>query len=151
MEAYAHLFSRQYGFAATRLDAMSDGWRWLVLEMPGIGSVLRSEAGTHLIYPAHENVVPVQLIVLELQGGEDASAVAARCATEIKTWLAEVADGRASPESDPIPLGPVVRIYDPSLATLDLRSGRLCPGMPRGDDLRRMILAGLPLPEGLRS
>ena len=45
MEAYAHLFSRQYGFAATRLGATTDGWRWLVLEMPGIGSVLRGEVG----------------------------------------------------------------------------------------------------------
>jgi ATP-dependent Clp protease ATP-binding subunit ClpC len=152
IDAYAHLFSRQYGFAATRLDVISEGWRWLVLEMPGIGSVLSGEAGTHLIYPAHENVLPVQLVVVELQTGEDALAVAARCAAEIKTWLSEVTDGRASPDADPFPLGPVIRIYDPSLATLDLRSGLLCPGLPRGDDLRRMIVAGLPPPPGgLRS
>jgi hypothetical protein len=44
----------------------------------------------------------------------------------------------------------VVRVYDADRATLDLRSGLLCDGLPRGDDLRRFILASLPLPGVLR-
>ena len=55
-------------------------------------------------------------------------------------------DGDNVPPACEEPLGPVLRLYDPDSATLDLRTGLLCEGLPTGDDLRRLILATLPSP-----
>jgi ATP-dependent Clp protease ATP-binding subunit ClpC len=149
-DAYANLFTRQHGFVATPIEALpDDASAWLLLEMPGAGSILRGEAGTHLLYPQFENVLPVQVIILPLGQDEDAAATARTHAAARQAWRARVATGQASPDSDPHPLGPVVRLYDPVAATLDLPTRLLCANMPGGEDLRRFVLAALPLPPQL--
>jgi hypothetical protein len=147
--AYLNLFSRQNGFVATRLEKLDEWCEWMVLEMPGAAAIFHGEQGTHLFYPPHENVLPVQLVATPLAEHEDAATVARDQMTARERWRALVAAGEASPESDAHPLGPVVRIYDPAVATLDLRTGLLCPNLALGEDLRRFILAALPLPARL--
>jgi ATP-dependent Clp protease ATP-binding subunit ClpC len=146
-DAYLHLFFQAHGFAATALACGDDNSEFLLLEMPGIGRILQGETGTHLLYPPNENVVPMQVLVTPLREGEDAAEAIGAQAAARRRWREEVAAGLTQPQSDPHPLGPVVRVYDPAVATLDLRTALLCPEMAGADDLRRFILAGLPLPE----
>jgi DNA polymerase III delta prime subunit len=148
-EAYLHLFASRYGFTASWIEAMKDGSRALLLEMPGVCATLGAEAGTHLVYPPHENVVPVRVLVEPLAEGADARAAVGRLNEARQAWRAAVGRGEASPEADPYPLGEVVRLYDPAVATLDLRTRLLCPGLPTGEDVRRFLLAALPAVPGL--
>ena len=60
-----------------------------------------------------------------------------------------MATGQALVADDPLPLGPIVRIYDESGPTLDLRSGLSLPAYPTPADWKRLVLAGLPLPPEL--
>jgi hypothetical protein len=148
--AYANLFTRQHGFVATRIEfSPDDPCAWLLIEMPGAASILQGEAGTHLFHPQHENVLPLHVTGFPLAQDDDAAAAAKRHTTAREQWRARVAAGDASPDSDPHPLAPVVRVYDPAAATLDLRTRLLCPNLPTGDDLRRFVLAALPLPPQL--
>ncbi|MDB5322104.1 MAG: ATP-dependent Clp protease ATP-binding subunit [Phycisphaerales bacterium] len=146
-DAYANLFTHQHSFVATPIKASpGDASTWLLVEMPGAGSILRGEESTHLFYPQHENVLPVQVIIVPLAHDDDAAATARKHTGAREQWRAQVAAGEAAPDSDPQPLGPVVRVYDPAAATLDLRTRLLCPNLPTGEDLRRFVLAALPLP-----
>jgi ATP-dependent Clp protease ATP-binding subunit ClpA len=123
-DAYATLFPKQAGLVATVLPpAAGDGALAVDLEMPGIAVILRGETGVHLFHPPGEGVMPVSVTVSELPietGGNSSDTRSTR----------------------------VLRLYDPAVATLDLRTGLLCPKLPTGDDLKRMILATLPMPEG---
>jgi ATP-dependent Clp protease ATP-binding subunit ClpC len=145
-DAYTHLFANSHGFVATPLKHGAAGCEFILLEMPGIVAILRGEIGTHLLYPPRENVLPVQVFSMPLAEGDDALAAARVSAAAHELWRAQVAAGEASPASDPHPLGPVVRVYDPEIATFDFRTALLCPDLPTADDLRRLIMAALPLP-----
>lgn len=145
-DAYANLFTRQQGFVATRIElSPNDPCVWILIEMPGAASILNGETGTHLFHPPHENVLPLQVIGFALDQDDDAAAIARSHATAREKWRARVAAGDASPDSDLHPLAPVVRLYDPAAASLDLRTRLMCPNLPTGDDLRRFVLAALPL------
>jgi hypothetical protein len=147
---YANLFTRQHGFVATRIELSADDpCIWILIEMPGAAAILSGETGTHLFHPPHENVLPLQIIGFPLSQDDEAAATARSHATARERWRARVAAGDASPDSDPHPLAPVVRVYDPAAATLDLRTRLMSPNLPSGDDLRRFVLAALPLPPEL--
>jgi ATP-dependent Clp protease ATP-binding subunit ClpA len=147
VDAYANLFTRQHGFVATRIElSLEDACVWLLLEMPGATTILGGESGTHLFYPPQENVLPLQVIGFPLARDDDATVTARSHSTARDQWRARVAAGDLLPDSDPHPLTPVVRVYDPAAATFDLRTRLLCPNLPNGDDLRRFVLAALPLP-----
>jgi len=119
-DQYLHLMARQHGFTA--VEVKGDGVvERLVLEMPGIGRMLAGESGTHVFYPAGENFVPVEVRVVP--DGEEARAVE---------------KGQNA--------GAVVRLYDAAVATVDLRGGMICEGLPSAEELRRMVLAGVELP-----
>jgi ATP-dependent Clp protease ATP-binding subunit ClpC len=74
------------------------------------------EAGTHLFCPAHGNVVPVRVDVL---------------------------DGWPPAPADPFAFGPVLRTYLAGGSTLDLRTGLVAPTANVADALRTMTLAAL--------
>jgi hypothetical protein len=149
-DAYLHLFPKTYGFSAARVCGEESGGPFLLLEMPAVGRLITGEVGTHLIYARGAGVLPVQVVRVAMANDQDAAEAVAKHCRARQTWREAVATGAAAPDGDPHPLGPVVRVYDPESATLDLRTGLLCDGMPRGDDLRRFILAALPLPGALR-
>jgi hypothetical protein len=147
--AYLHLFQKSYGFSAARVACEATVGVVVLLEMPAIGRLIRGELGTHLFYLAGQHVLPVQVRRVPMgpqESAVDASAVDQRARRD---WCARVAAGEESPESDPHRLGEVIRVYDAACATLDLRTGLLCDGLPRGEDLRRFILAALPAPAGV--
>jgi ATP-dependent Clp protease ATP-binding subunit ClpA len=145
---YMNLFRRRYGFSATLieepLDAVS---QFALLEMPGIAAAMAGESGTHLWYPAHENVVPVQVNLIPLADDQNAIEAAKAHLARRQTWRDTVAAGQETLDADPTPLQNVIRVYDPTSATLDLRTGLLCPNLPTADDLWRFVVAQLPLPD----
>jgi len=120
-----------------------------LLEMPGAAAVVSGEEGTHLFYPPHENVLPVQVSATPLSPQEDPQATVRKITRIRQTWRADVAAGKAQADSDPFPLAPIVRVYDPAVGTLDLRTLLLCANLPTATELRRFLLAGLPLPEAI--
>jgi hypothetical protein len=133
-QAYLHLFPKSTGLSAAMIDVpdANERDRFLLLEMPAICRLLAGEIGTHLFYAPGQTLVPVQIAAIALAPDADPPTIARQ--------------HRAAPQ----PLGRVIRIYDPESVTLDLRTALLCDGLPRGEDLRRFILAALPLPTSLR-
>jgi ATP-dependent Clp protease ATP-binding subunit ClpA len=108
-------------------------------------AVFQAQAGLYLFCPAHAPLNLMQVGVRAVADGEDAEAVARAWARQRQDWLAAVADGRATPGDDPLPTGPVLRIYDAAEGVFDLRSGL----HGKAEDLANLILAGLPLPPEL--
>jgi ATP-dependent Clp protease ATP-binding subunit ClpA len=144
---YLELFRRRYGFSASAVEQTLDAASaFVLLEMPGIVLAMKGEEGTHLWYPAHENIVPVQVNLIPLEETTDAGEAARGHVERRSAWREAVAAGEATVDSDPTPLLEVVRVYDPERATLDLRTGLLCPEAPGADDLWRFVVAQLPLP-----
>jgi hypothetical protein len=112
---------------------------------PGVWPLASAESGVHVWCRFHENLLPVAVWVAarneQTAEGQLAAIVATRDA-----WLAELAKGCTTEDSDPWPLGRIVRIYDEGGPTLDLRSGKTLSSWPSLQDRKSLILAGLPLP-----
>ena len=128
--------------------------QFFVVSGPHALSTLEYESGTHLVTPAHENVVPLQVLLLPLNEGEDLESPVRRWSDQRTAWLRDVEEGRANLESDPIPLGPVVRIYHTtdvrqSFRAIDLRTGLVAARSESTDGLVDFVLAALPLPSEL--
>jgi ATP-dependent Clp protease ATP-binding subunit ClpA len=148
-EAYLHLFPKSFGFSASRVDCDETVGAVVLLEMPAIGRLVDGEIGTHLFYASGQHVFPIQVRRVPLGAADSASDAVAIDQQARRDWCARVAAGTVAPDSDPHRLGEVIRVYDSSRATLDLRTGLMCDGLPRGEDLRRVILAARPLPAAL--
>jgi ATP-dependent Clp protease ATP-binding subunit ClpC len=103
----------------------------LLMEGPGAGVVAAAEQGTHLIVDAHAGVEPVQALALSLGRADDPLTAALSLYERDLSWRDAMAAGQAGPQEDPLPLGPIVRVYDKppqARATwriLDVRSGLL--------------------------
>jgi hypothetical protein len=148
-EAYLHLFPKSFGFSAARVACEAAVGAVVLLEMPAIGRLVGGEIGTHLFYLAGQHVLPVQVRRVPLGARDSAADASAVDLGARRDWCAKVAAGAVAPDSDPHRLGDVIRVYDAGCATLDLRTGLLCDGLPRGEDLRRFILAAMPVPASL--
>ena len=119
----------------------------LVLEMPGALRIARVEAGTHLFFSSSGQIAPLQVRVIALAAGREPLQAAEADRVEHQVWRENLDAGRATLDEDPWRLGPVLRIYDASGGTLDLRSGMMVPtGTPTADELRAFILSQLPVP-----
>ncbi len=145
-QTYTNLFARQHGFTATQLKSTDPCSEFLLLDMPGIFAMVRPESGTHLFFPPHENLVPIQVIATALDESEDAAQAAEQRIAMRNDWRAAVATSQSTPDSAPYPAGPVIRLYDPHTATIDLRTGLLCEKQTSPEEIRRMVLANIPLP-----
>ena len=121
----------------------------LVLQGPHATSLARVEMGTHLVRPAHEPAVVLQVVAIPLADGADARATLAALAESRRDWQDRLEAGRAGWDEDPFPLGPVVRVYEEPGLVRDLRTGRAIPSPLKADALRALILEALPLPEEL--
>jgi hypothetical protein len=91
--------------------------RLLVVKGVHARPLAATEAGTHLFCPAHGNVVPVRV---------------------------EVLDRWPFTPADPFAFGPVLRTYVGGGSTIDLRTGLVAPTASLADSLRTFTLAGLP-------
>jgi ATP-dependent Clp protease ATP-binding subunit ClpC len=153
-QACLHLFPKSTGLSASLLDLpdANPRDRVLLLEMPAICRLLTGEIGIHLFYAPGQVLVPVQVTATPLAADANPEAIARELSPSPGTPGAGrgEASSHGSNHSATHPLGRVIRIYDPDSVTLDLRSGLLCDGLPRGEDLRRFLLAALPVPTSLR-
>jgi len=145
VKLFQHL---DYGCEAyTRIDPRGPRLGLLVTG-PGIWPLTMAEAGVHLFCRQHENLLPVQVSVFVA----DQRTLAEQIETQLghrEQWLKQLATGQALVADDPLPLGPIVRIYDESGPTLDLRSGLSLSAYPTPADWKRLVLAGLSLPPEL--
>ena len=121
----------------------------LVLHGPHATTLARVEMGTHLVRPAHEPAVVLQVVAIPLPDGADARATLDALVESRRDWQDRLEAGRAGWDEDPFPLGPVVRVYDEPGLIRDLRTGRAIRSPLKADALRALILEALPLPEEL--
>ena len=86
----------------------------------------------------------------EVPQGEDPASVVDAYHARQEQWLEAVSRGDVSLEDDPCPLGPVVRVYDATGSTLDLRTGiAVRSALPTPQVHRAFLLSQLPLPPEL--
>jgi ATP-dependent Clp protease ATP-binding subunit ClpA len=149
-DAYLHLFPKSYGFSAAPVGPEDASGRFVMLEMPAVARLLTGEGGMHLFHAPGQNILPVQVSVLPLAAGQDVAQVIGERQAARGSWRQRPASGERVAETDEDPSGRVIRVYDQAAATLDLRTGLLCDGLPRGEDLRRFVLAALPIPAALQ-
>ncbi len=114
-------------------------------------ALARFEEGTHLFCPAHANVNPVQVGVLSLAEGEDPGARLAALLATRESRCDRLAKGDVDGEGAPVPLLPVLRIYDEHGPTVDVRTGLLSPTRAGAAELQTFLLSALPLPPELYS
>lgn len=146
---YPAAFERQYGLSIAPVeskDLLPPRCRACVADMPGALRILQGEKGTQLFLPRHHNIVPVQVMVLPLRETEDPVECVRAHLRRREDWRTAVAAGLASASDDPWKLQPIIRIYDDQGVTVDVRTGLASHGLPTPQDLRRFILAQLPLP-----
>jgi ATP-dependent Clp protease ATP-binding subunit ClpA len=134
------------------LDARCDSRETAVLlQGPHAGALARLEEGTHLVYPRHAALLPLQVLVLTpTADGSNASAVAA-AREHRREWQQRLASGTAALADDPFALRPVVRVCEEEGVTVDLRTGLLVNGRLQAEMLRQFLLAALPVPAELRT
>jgi ATP-dependent Clp protease ATP-binding subunit ClpA len=101
------------------------------------------EVGTHLFCLEREGVVPVQVHAFAVPDGADAHALLQERLHQRAEWLRRLGRGEVGPESDPLRLGQVVRVYNERRDWIDLRTGLVNDDLPHVPSL---VLAALPLP-----
>jgi ATP-dependent Clp protease ATP-binding subunit ClpA len=140
-KAYATLFEYKMGMSVRRLPDFepisSLNAEALVISGVNAATIALCEAGTHLFYSAHDSLLPLQVEVLPLSEGEvmEVLGTATKQSEPLRRAKAEAGD-----------LPPVIRVYETDGATLDLRSGLMTLKAPTAEELRALLLAGLPLP-----
>lgn len=124
----------------------------LVIHGPHAQAVARLEEGTHLFCPKRGGMVPMQVIAHTLLEGEHPLAAHKRLMESRSAWLAERVAGKATTDSDPFRLRPVVRIYDEQGSSIDVRTGLLGRGfVAHTEELWVFLMSALPLPAELLS
>ena len=91
------------------------------------------------------------ILVSHFLGSTDDGGKAFDIVVQLGAILAVVVHYRAlfarrRADDNPFPLKPVVRVYDAARGTVDLRTGAVAPADVSPIDLRRLILASLPVP-----
>ena len=142
----------QLGYSCEQLHPRLDGLERhaLLLSGPGVRGPAEAEAGVHVYCQSHENLIPVQVSLLPATAGDAVDAVAAYYAAR-RRRLDDAAAGRAATGDDPFRLGAIVRFYDLSGPTLDLRTGRSTPNFPTAAEWKSLVLGGLPVPAELEA
>jgi hypothetical protein len=128
-------------FGPTPIPRMHE-YFYLRVAGPHARSVLEGEAGMHLFCPQHAPIKPIQVIVLPVGSEADPKAIVSGWMKQREEWLMELARGNAGVEEDPLPCGPVVRIYHESEQIIDLAPGLVLPEK----DLLSCLYAALPVP-----
>ncbi|HEY1859163.1 MAG TPA: AAA family ATPase, partial [Gemmataceae bacterium] len=118
--------------------------RFVLIHGPHARVVARNEAGTHLFFPAHAPVEPVQVLGVPLEEGMPPVAALREWQARREAWQEAVGRGAVSVDDDPLRPGPVVRVYDPRNFFVDSLTG--ATSETSGHDLAACMLAALPLP-----
>jgi hypothetical protein len=118
----------------------------LLIKGLAAGRLASGEVGSHLFCPTHEGLVPIQVHAWPVPEGADGRAVLEEHLAARRRWLEELARA-AEVSGDPLPLLPVVRIYNEGGSTFDLRTGMVLETVPPAYPF---VMAGLALPPELR-
>jgi hypothetical protein len=146
-----HQFASQR-FTAEQVRALTDEPVSLTrIDMPGAYGIFAGETGTHLRLTPDGRTLLTQVFVYPLAAGANATDVARELFTRHAAWRADLADGSTSIDDDPFRLAPVVRVGEISGNVVDLRTGAVAFSEGPALELRRLILASLPVPEELVS
>ena len=154
-KSYAAAFDAKFHhFTAEHLDARDVGEPvgLVRVDMPGCRLIFAGEQGTHLFLPATGGTLPVQVFVYPLASADDGEPLSTAQALFAKraAWRSALSAGELTIADDPFRLAPVVRVYDANRGTVDLRTGAVAPANPSPMDMRRLILAALPVPSEMR-
>lgn len=135
------------------MDVIRDRDAMPLLELSGAYAAAIASAieGTHLILQRDGNLTPVQVFAIRLEGEANAREAWKQRLDEQRNWMAALARGEATPDDDPLAVGPVVRRYEENGPTLDLRTGFVTREWPGARDLRTFLLAQLPPPGELQT
>lgn len=149
---YEELFKRHFGFEVGRLvrgnnRARKDHLAWLFLSGRQAFETARNEHGTHLFFENGDQLNPVQVKIIQIEG-------LLRPRDALKPHLKrirETALGRSTSDSL-LSFDPVIRIYakDESgipMATMDLRSGMSINHYPTADNLRTFLISEFAVPK----
>ncbi|MBL8151232.1 MAG: ATP-dependent Clp protease ATP-binding subunit, partial [Blastocatellia bacterium] len=128
---YKEFFATQIGLETEFLDCQSKRVKAAsVLLIQGSYSfaMCKVEQGTHLFYPPHENLLPVQVNVIFLATEDDPKQCLESFLQQSRSLL------------------PVVRVYNERGSVVDLRTGTILQSnsFPTFGELRAMILGALP-------
>jgi ATP-dependent Clp protease ATP-binding subunit ClpA len=119
------------------------------IDMPGAYGIFAGETGTHLLLTPDGRTLVRQVFVYPLASGQSATEMARELFARHAAWRAGLADGSTSITDDPFGLAPVARVGEVSGNVVDLRSGAVTFADPTPLQMRRLILAALPVPEEL--
>lgn len=148
-EAYGSLFGQSLGFMAGDLtidaNLAASQERVMLAEMPGAAKLLAAEQGTHLFTRKGRNMIVVQAVVVAVGDRDPIGALEELRCTE-RAWRASLRQGIGQSAADPFPILPVVRVYDESGLTIDVRSGLAVRGVPSSAEVRKFVLSQIPLP-----
>jgi hypothetical protein len=149
---YKELFEQGLGFEVEWVQVKSpadSGLSALRLAGPFALALAEAESGTHVAIDDDGRLILLQVLALPLPPEQCVQSAVEDFANRREIWLRAAADGQATIEADPMPLLPVRRVYEQSGTTIDLRTSLAIDGWPNADELRRMLLSGLPLPSEL--
>jgi ATP-dependent Clp protease ATP-binding subunit ClpA len=139
-------FADELSFSCETLPGGAAGLAGMHISGPGVWPLAELEAGVHVYCKRQENLLPVQVVALPIDGDRDPLE---RFQRRRDDWLANLAQGSAIVDDDPWPLKNVVRFYDEAGSTLDVRTGRSFTHIPTAKEWARLALDGLPLPAEL--
>lgn len=143
------LFSQAFGFHTKRVLTPSlaqQSWEVFSFAGPGVMPLLRQEAGLHVWCRQGQKLDPYQMLVFPLEDSIDAQEGIDREERRLKEWIDAMAQGVASVDADPWPIGKIVRYYEDDGPAIDLRTGRSIPTNSPVSEYRSIVLSGLPLP-----
>jgi ATP-dependent Clp protease ATP-binding subunit ClpA len=147
--AYASAFDPKFHhFTAEHIDAggIGEPVALVRVEMPGCRRIFAGEEGTHLFLPAAGGTLPVQVFVFPLGADDAGTMIARKIYARRAAWRTGLNTGSGEMREDPFRLAPVVRVYDATRGTVDLRTGAVAPAEASALDVRRLMLASLPVP-----
>jgi len=122
-------------------------WPGTALVVRGLAAwpIAQLEAGTHLICPTHEGLLPIQVRAWPVPAGMTPHEVLLARLAERKDWREKLERGETTLSHDPWALQAVIRIYNEAQSTtLDLRTGTKAQGMQTN-----FLVEILPLPPEL--
>lgn len=149
--AYHQLLS-EFGLYSEQPDETLPAGTWITATGPRLGRFFHPEDGVHLFLRPGLPPYLIQVHVVPVPAEISPRDVLAGRLSLRENWLSALESGQARLEHDPLPAGPVIRVYDldqdnsekPGPATIcDLRSGFLHQGPMHTEDWLQLVMRNL--------
>lgn len=146
MMQYAALFRDRLSFDWQPANSEQPGLLAFTLAGPCIWPLVARERGIHLFRREHENLIPVQMSVVPVNGDDDAACFAKHL-DEYETWRNKLALGEATLGENPVRIGKVIRVYEQDGSVTDFASLMTRESWFNLEEWRSLIFAGLEPPK----